>query len=398
MIVLAMLLAAAPSPAHAPSLATAYKREIALLEAERDALRAAKVDVDKESAARAAAERAKLAGLEATLVAERARTDGIAARISELERAGAVDDASLVPAVRSLKAALAKRGVHADGDLEAVLAAAAKDVERGSRTRAMDSGFFSADGDFVTGRILEVGHVARVGAAAHAAGPLASLGDAPPQVVEGADTADARAFVDGDGPLPLLLSSPARALAADEAPGLVARAGGPFGAGAGALALLSVLLGAAHLVLLVRDKKRANAVLARAVRLVEVGDTATAEVVCRAAGRAGAALAATVAAAARAADDDAVLDEAGDALLDEGARVDRRERVFVASALSALALAAAACFGPAPHPAGAALPFLLGVPAAALWVLTRGAGERLKVVLERGALRLVAAARAARTA
>lgn len=390
-----------PSPTTTLSLEAALKREIALLESEKAALEASLAKVSSERSARGTTLRKDTAELEASLVAQRAQNDGLAAQVQELERAAAVEPALWEPAVASIRSGLRRTGIEdLPDDIGGLLDRGLLLLERGHQVRRHESGFFAADGTYVEGTIISIGHVAAVGSSASAAGALFRDGlDGPAQVVEAGEPDLARGFVDGNvNTAPLLLARKPVGTEED-APGFIEQlrlAGGP-GLAVLLLGIVLLLAVAARVVLLSRALRSTTRTLSLATDLVERGEMGAAEALCRAViGPAGVLWANLVAMTSRRVIED-VEESAADSLLDSRGRLNRMDHVFTAGGLL---LVAAGAFG-AVGSAGRSLwalehALVLLVPFIVLAAAARIQGDALKREMERGALRLIDAARRAR--
>lgn len=404
-IVTAAVLAAG-APARPSSLEAAYKREVALLEAERDALREARAKVDAGRAVRAASLRKELAVLEASLTAQKAKNDALAAELSALERAASVDQAALAPILSAARLTLRRAGASADGaDLNTLLESATQALARGATVRRVASGFFDADGSFVDGTIVEVGAVAAVGASPTSAGPLTSAGDGARQVASDEHTSLARRFVEsGTGSLPLLLGAEGTdggPVAPAEEASFVdeLKDAGPSGVAVLFLGVLLVGAGAVRALRLLLTRRRVTQALGRVVELVEGGEIGAAEALCRTVGGAGGRLWTSVVAASGRASLDEVEESAADALLDVQGSIARNDRFAAAGAVVLVLLGAGAAVASVGRSLWALENALaLAVPVVVLVALSRSAGDRLERELERGALKIVDAARRARSA
>lgn len=409
--------AARPSATTArPSLEAAWKREVALLEAERDALRDARSQLDAGHSQRLQALRREVAALEAQVTAARAKNDGLGAELARLERMGQLDEVALRSAAGALHTSLRSSGVIPDPtSLAGLLDSAVRAVERGARVESHDSAFFDADGTWRDGRVVQVGALAAVAASAGdgPAGALVGHGpDGAGHLVPGSDAeAAARRFVWGaaqgagaaaQGVLaPLALGAVAQhalALEDEEQTWLDrARAGGPA-LWIVLLAGVVALAGAAVRVLaLGRARGAAQRHIDDVVALVAQGEGGAAAGLCRSLPGPASSLWSSIVEASMNPAPHVVEEELADALPAAFARVERAQPLLVASIAVVLLVGASAAVGTKGMELDAlslalrlAIPLTCAVAAAAM--LSRS----LKALLERGALQIADAARTAR--
>jgi hypothetical protein len=434
LIVLLLLLSSTPARA-ATTLEQGIKRETALLQSEKEALRRERARIDAEHQARIATERASIAVLEARLVEATART---AARAEALRTAiegdahngppgaGGPSPATTRDALRKAFAVLGLTPPVADhpSGSAPLLAAAVERLQQRGRPVVVESGFFDADGAFVQGRVVQWGGLAWAAAAA-TAGPLRSLdlsSDGARQLVDNASTGgpalvteNARAFVSGSTPavLPVFV---AEGTDADDA-GVVVLVGFTERLrrlGTAGVALLVVLVAAfiAALLPLLRvwqAHRAVGAVAGRLPALVQRGEIPAAAALARTIpGVPGAFVQSVVAAATRRHPDDEVAALSGEVgfALDRAvfvahvAAVTSAATVVVVTART-LAVAVEGLLGTADVPvravldalAGALLPVELGalvtIPWALLLLVARGGVARAKERLDVLALRVL---------
>ena len=184
-------LAQTPAPTPPPTLDAAVERQYALLKAEHDAL------ANELATARSAADSARarhdasIAGLEATLASLQAQADAARAALDEALRSQTTEEnttSSLASAWVQAQATLAGAGKPLAGNLatdpnategwDAAFANAAAALGTAGGVRRTESGtFFDAEGDAVTGAILQVGEIATFGEREGVMVPLLPLGE-----------------------------------------------------------------------------------------------------------------------------------------------------------------------------------------------------------------------------
>ncbi len=409
LVFVVVVVAAAP-----PSLEQAFGRESALLAGERDALVKEREAIATSRATKAEALRKDIAALEAAVVDDAAAVEAAkaaivggvgaeGARVDAAQSGGAESGAARV-VVADTFAALGKP-MPTWGDERSLIEAlgpALDALEQARTPRAVDSGFFDADGRYVDGRVVFVGGFG-FGAAGDVAGPLLPAVEGARQlaVVDAVAADAARAVVEGRATAlaPIALSAPPATTAPTST---LARLPALGGSGVAlVLALLSAIVVAsvvcARAVLALRAL---TAAAARVVALVGAGEDAAAGALARSLPGAVGRLLHAVVVVARDRDPDAAVS----ALLVEAcADVDRG--VFVVRAVCAAAvavcIAAAAdafadAFG-AVDVNAAVVAGLVPVELLALWslpvlvllVVHAGVAARLRERIEVAALRIV---------
>ncbi|MCA9513850.1 MAG: MotA/TolQ/ExbB proton channel family protein [Myxococcales bacterium] len=215
-----VLLGAASAHAAAPAadLVDAYKKELAFLEAERDALAGRLARVQRESAGAIGGAEGAIARLQAEVVAERTEANRLEEQLAAADRdAGRVDDAqsALPDMLERARPTLEKGGYALPAAFEtreqqvAALAKALADARelmaRQAAVRAERGAFFLPSGVRVEGTLVHVGAVASFGAAPEAAGALVPAGDGKLGLWPLPAEATARALAAGERPAELTL-------------------------------------------------------------------------------------------------------------------------------------------------------------------------------------------------
>lgn len=205
--------AAAPAPA-APtvSLADAYRREFAFLEAQKRELTARTA----ESRTRFESDRTRLerevSALESRVLAARSAADAASRDIVVADEQQAAIDAQselLAATFTQAEASLSGLGVdlvadasYRDADdatrLARLFAAAAERLGESARVRTEPGSFYLEDGAEVTGTLVRIGNVATLGVSPQAAGALAPAGGGAFKLWDASASADAaRALAEG---------------------------------------------------------------------------------------------------------------------------------------------------------------------------------------------------------
>ncbi len=299
--------ARAEAPPPAPTLADAYKKEFAYLEAEKEALAARLAELQGEARQDTRAARGRLEAMQRELVALSVEAEGLTEALVSVEReaAEAAEGADALEALvqqvtRTFEAAGASLpAIHAaDAAARAGRVAAAFEalpalLRARSAVRRTPGAFFLADGQQVQGTLVWVGDVAVYGVADGHAGSLTPAGGGRFKLDPPRDAATARALADGRSPAAIgvfLFASAEEAWSprAARTPLEVVEAGGAIAwviVGLGAFALLLLLLRAT---LLLAATSPTDRLLAAVTPLVRGGRFAEAEARCKASRGAGA--------------------------------------------------------------------------------------------------------------
>lgn len=288
---------------------SAYQREFAFLEAEKTSLqrRLAALEEEtkkKEEEARAAVDQLQGRALGLSTQADR-MTESLSEVESELDTAGGDEDL-LGSLLTQAEATLEKGGIKLpevaeDADAEAAQFAqvrfafdnSLKMLDRFSRVTKGPGEFFAANGEKVSGEVIQVGQVAAYGVSDNVAGALAPAGDNHYKVWPEGDTAAlARAVAAGSAPsiISLFLHESLDKgfeVKKDKTAREVIESGGVIGwviVGAGVLALLMAL---ARVFLLLRAATNTNRLAERIRPHLEAKDFDKAIEICRNARSAG---------------------------------------------------------------------------------------------------------------
>lgn len=274
-LILSVSLAAIASAARAQGndLDTAYKRELAFLEAEKNTLasRLAEVDRDRDQKVRAAQQEIERLQGRATGLALEA--DDIEDRLAQVEQTSAADAEGkdvVDGTLQQAEMALSKGGFKlppSEGEptaeqrtaqLDFVFSKSVALLDRYASVRKEPGAFFGLDGKKVQGSVVRVGQIAAYGVSEGAAGALAPAGEERlKQWPEGDSAAIARALVGGNLPSTLKLylfeslekeaEKPREKTLED-----VMKAGGPIGYVIVVIGVLAALMAIARAVLLAR--------------------------------------------------------------------------------------------------------------------------------------------------
>lgn len=210
---------AAPAPPQV-SLADAYRREFAFLEAQQRQLTQQLGD----SKARAATDSARLSGeisaIEARVLAARAEADARTRELSMVDEQQIAIEASselLAATFAQAEASLSGYGVNLAADpgyqsaddaarLGRLIELATAQLQTFASVSRAPGEFFLADGSAVDGHVIRIGNVARLGVSDQGAGALAPAGGGAFKLWAGPDSsASARALAAGEAPTTLAL-------------------------------------------------------------------------------------------------------------------------------------------------------------------------------------------------
>jgi biopolymer transport protein ExbB len=204
--------------AGAGELTRAYKREFAFLEAESNAIKQRIAKVQAEHPARSAAARTEVEDLQAratSLSLESDRLEGLLADTQRAADATLEDDDALSSLLQQANVAITAGGrklpeVSKDDpeaetkQLDAAFALAIEILNEQASVRVTDGTYFARDGRQVKGPIVQVGNIARFGAAQGAAGALVPAGEGAMKLWPNGDSS-ATAFALAQGKAPPVL-------------------------------------------------------------------------------------------------------------------------------------------------------------------------------------------------
>jgi len=254
--------AAAAAPAPTVSLADAYRREFAFLEAQKRELEARSAELQRRFEAERARLEREVATLEGRVLAARNEAEAAARELVVADqRQEAIEAQSqlLAATFSQAEASLSGLGVdlvvdatYRDADdaarLSRVFRAAQDRIAESARVRTEPGKFFLEDGTEVSGTLIRIGSVATLGVSPQAAGALAPDGGGAFKLWDRGRSAEtARALAQGEMPPILALYLYENPNAAVERPaektiGQWLASGGAIGYVIVALGLLGVLL------------------------------------------------------------------------------------------------------------------------------------------------------------
>jgi biopolymer transport protein ExbB len=268
---------AAAEPAPRVSIEDAYKKEFALLEAQKRELSARVAEVQRNLQNERARLERELATLESRALTARSEAEALSDELVRVEQRSAVaaGNRELVAAtIEQARISLGQLGdnrldsdefaASSDADkLQAVFGYAGETLAQLSRIRRETGSFFLADGSEVQGTIVRLGNVAAFGVSPQGAGALAPAGGGRLRLWSQPAAESANALAQGRMPAVLglfLYENPNAAVSEPEAKSVAGevRKGGLIG-------YIIVLLGALALVLVVLRAiflKRAGAAIA----------------------------------------------------------------------------------------------------------------------------------------
>ena len=213
------IFAPALASAQPADLTRAYKREFAVLEAEKDALSARRNTVRAEALRNTRAKEAELARLGARLMALRQESEALD---EELRRVGPEEDTSEADALiaqfakrahetftaADLKAPSAPEKLEGEARAEhiaEVFGSVPALLEGGSALRKAPGSFFLEDGTRVDGQLIHIGKIATYGLSASASGALSPAGEGRLRLWRDDASASAEALGGGQTPASLRL-------------------------------------------------------------------------------------------------------------------------------------------------------------------------------------------------
>lgn len=290
----------AAAAAPAVSISDAYKREYALLEAQKRELSGRLAEIRTQMAGERQRREAELAALEARALAARAEAERLSDALVQGEQAAAQaeDNASLLAATleqsRSTLDGFGAQGLPAAEDgatpvaerLRQTFAVAASTLSGLSQVRRGPGAFFLADGTEVQGTVVRFGNIAVFGVAGEAAGALAPAGGGRFRLWSAPSADSARALAEGRTPAVLqafVFENAATAVSEPEAKTVAGEVekGGPIGYLIVALGLLALVLVGARAVFLQRAGNRIQDIIEGAAPHVRSGRIDDAIAACK---------------------------------------------------------------------------------------------------------------------
>jgi biopolymer transport protein ExbB len=280
---------AGSASAQAGDLDTAYKRELAFLEAEKSTLAARLAEVEREAKQKESAARDELERLQGRATGLALEADHLQDQLAEVEeRSGEDAEAKdvLEGTLQQAELALSKGGIKLPGtegevspaqraeQLEFAFGKSVELLRQYATVRKEPGSFFTLDGKKVDGTVVRVGQIAAYGVSDGAAGALAPAGEERLKLWPEGDSAEtARALAGAGAPERLKLFLFESLEKAAEKPhektlNDVMKAGGPIGYVIVIVGLLALLMAIARVVLLGRAAANTGSLVSAIAPLV----------------------------------------------------------------------------------------------------------------------------------